>query len=231
MTEHTSMLDELFYPSGKSLHKMTIGQSGSGKSYFIEATAKAFWKQNNDPNMRMVYFSPKNEGFTDLLQKKQKPVYDVEGMNKQLVENKLVVFYPEITGLSDTMDDVINSLFDIKDQNPDFKCTLIIDDCQIFLSARKAASDAFNRIALLGRSRNLNAIYISHAVVLNKSLEGQVDIMALFTLPSKTHWKQTEERFGFDPAPYMGSLKADDYSFLYVNLRKGQANMMNPLGE
>jgi len=230
MSEH-SMLDELFYPSGTSLHKMVVGQSGSGKSYFIEATAKAFWKQKKDPNMRMVYFSPKNEGFTDLLQKKQKPVYDVEGMNKQLVENKLVVFYPEITGLSDTMDDVINSLFDIKDQNPDFKCTLIIDDCQIFLSARKAASDAFNRIALLGRSRNLNAIYISHAVVLNKSLEGQVDIMALFTLPSKTHWKQTEERFGFNPEPFMDDLKADDYSFLYVNLRKGQANMMNPIGE
>lgn len=232
MTEH-SMLDELFYPDGSSLHKMVVGQSGSGKSYFIEKSAKAFWRQGGakDPNMRMVYFSPKNEGFTDLLNKKQKPVSSVEDMNKQLVENKLVVFYPDIEGLEQTMDDVINSLFDIKDQNPDFKCTLIIDDSQVFLSSRKAASDAFNRIALLGRSRNLNCIYCSHGVVLNKSLEGQVDIMAMFTLPSKTHWKQTEERFGFDPEPFIHDLKADDYSFLYVNLRKGQANMMNPIGE
>ena len=230
MTEH-SMLDELFYPDGNSLHKMVVGQSGSGKSYFIEATAKAFWKQNNDPNMRMVYFSPKNEGFTDLLQKKRKPVSSVDGMLKEIIDNKMVVFYPDITGLQDTMDDTINALFDMKDSNPDFKCTLIVDDCQVFLSARKQASDAFNRMALLGRSRNINSVYVSHAVVLNKSLEGQVDIMAMFTLPSKTHWKQTEERFGFNPEPFMGDLKADDYSFLYVNLRKGQANMMNPIGE
>jgi ABC-type dipeptide/oligopeptide/nickel transport system ATPase component len=228
MTEH---LNALFYPDGKSLHKMVVGQSGSGKSYFIEASAKAFWRQKKDPNMRMVYFSPKNEGFTDLLDKKQKPVSSVEDMNKQLVDHKIVVFYPDITGLEDTMDDVINALFNIKEQNPDFKCTLIIDDCQVFLSSRKAASDAFNRIALLGRSRNLNCIYCSHGVVLNKSLEGQVDIMAFFTLPAKLHFKQTEERFGFDPTPHMDSLNGREYSFLYVDIRKGSVNMMNPIGE
>ena len=141
----SEMLNDLFYPSGTSLHKMVVGQSGSGKSFFLEATAKAFMKQNKNPNMRLIYFSPKNEGFTDLLQKKQKPVNDVEGMMKQLADNRTVVFYPEITGLADTMDDVINALFDIKDENPDFRATLIVDDCQVFLSARKQASDAFNR--------------------------------------------------------------------------------------
>ncbi len=226
----SQMLNDLFYPSGTSLHKMVVGQSGSGKSYFIEETAKAFMRQNNDPNFRLIYFSPKNEGFSDLLDKKQKPCSCEEGMKKQISDNRVIVIYPEITGLEDTMDDVINALFDIKDENPDFKATIIIDDAQVFLSSRKAASDAFNRIALLGRSRNLNAIYVSHAVVLNKSLEGQVDIMAMFTLPSKTHWKQTDERFGFNPEPYVDSLKADDYSFLYVDIRKNTVNMMNPIG-
>ena len=224
-----SMLKDLWYPSGTSLHKLTVGQSGSGKSYFLEATAKEFLRQNTDPNMRVVYFSPKNEGFTDLLEKKQKVVHTVPDMVKQLVDKRLVVFYPDATGLDDTMDDVINTLFDIKDENPDFKATLVIDDAQVFLSSRKAASDAFNRLALLGRSRNLNAIYVSHAVVLNKTLEGQIDLMAFFTLPSKVHWKQTEERFGFNPEPYMDTLKQDDYSFLWVDIRKGTANMMNPI--
>ena len=68
----SEMLNDLFYPSGTSLHKMVVGQSGSGKSFFMEATAKAFMKQNKDPNMRLIYFSPKNEGFLDLLNKKQK---------------------------------------------------------------------------------------------------------------------------------------------------------------
>lgn len=209
---------------------MVVGQSGSGKSYFIEETAKAFLKGVKDPEYRMVYFSPKNEGFLDLLDKKQKPVYDVGGMMKQLEKHRVVVFYPDATGLEETMDDTINALFDLKDGNPDFKVSLIIDDSQVFLSSRKRASDAFTRLALLGRSRNINAIYVSHAVVLNKSLEGQVDLMAFFTLPAKVHWKATEERFGFNPEPYMERLKEQQYSFLYVDIRTGMCSCMNPIG-
>lgn len=225
-----TMLNDLYYPSGTSLHKMVVGQSGSGKSYFIEETAKAFLKGVKDPEYRMVYFSPKNEGFLDLLDKKQKPVYDVGGMMKQLEKHRVVVFYPDATGLEETMDDTINALFDLKDGNPDFKVSLIIDDSQVFLSSRKRASDAFTRLALLGRSRNINAIYVSHAVVLNKSLEGQVDLMAFFTLPAKVHWKATEERFGFNPEPYMERLKEQQYSFLYVDIRTGMCSCMNPIG-
>ena len=225
------MLASLYGADGFQLHRVVAGQSGSGKTYFVENTAKAYLKTNNDPSYRMVYFSPKNEGFTDLLGKKQKPVHNVDDMVKQLVDNKVVVFYPDSTGLSDTMDDTIEALFDIKDNNEDFKVCLIIDDCQVFLSSRRAASDAFNRMALLGRSRNINAIYMSHAVVLNKSLEGQVDSLYLFTLPSKLHHKATEERFGFNPAPYMDSLKERPYSFLRVDIRKGSHQLMNPLGE
>lgn len=224
------MLKDMYYPDGKSLHKLVVGQSGSGKSFFIEETVKAFLKGVKDPDFRMVYFSPKNEGFIDMLDKKQKPVHDVGGMLRQIEKHRVVVFYPDATGLEETMDDTINALFDLKDSNPDFKVSLIIDDSQVFLSSRKRASDAFTRLALLGRSRNINAVYVSHAVVLNKSLEGQIDQMAFFTLPAKAHWKQTEERFGFNPEPYMEQLKAVDYSFLYVDIRSGMVQPMNPIG-
>lgn len=224
------MLKDMYYPSGKSLHKLVVGQSGSGKSYFIEETVKAFLKGVKDPDFRMVYFSPKNEGFIDMMDKKQKPVHDVGGMLKQIEKHRVVVFYPDATGLEETMDDTINALFDLKDENPDFKVSLIIDDCQVFLSSRKRSSDAFTRLALLGRSRNINAVYVSHAVVLNKSLEGQIDQMAFFTLPAKTHWKQTEERFGFNPEPYMEQLRQVQYSFLYVDIRSGMVQPMNPIG-
>jgi hypothetical protein len=226
-----SMLDDLYYPNGTSLHKCVIGTSGSGKSYFIEETAKAFLKTVKDPEYRMVYFSPKNEGFLDLMDKKQKPVYDVGGMLRQIEKHRVVVFYPDATGLEETMDDTINALFDLKDSNPDFKVSLIIDDSQVFLSSRKRASDAFTRLALLGRSRNINAMYVSHAVVLNKSLEGQIDQIALFSLPAKIHWKATEERYGFNPEPYIDRLKQQKYSFLYVDIRTSFVQPMNPIGE
>ena len=179
------MNDNLFMPSGKSLHKVVVGQSGSGKSVFLEESARAFLKTNKSETFRMVYFSPKQEGFIDLLKKDKK-------------------------------------------KNP-IKCTIIIDDSQVFLSSRKQASEAFRRIALLGRSRELNVVFVSHAVVLNKTLEGQVETLIFFSLPAKAHWKQTEERYGFNPEPLIEQLRSVPYSFVYFDVRSTNARMMNPI--
>ena len=227
-------LNDLFIPTGKSLHKIVVGQSGSGKSFFIEAGAKAAIKQNDDPNYRMIYFSPKQEGFIDLLpkDKKNRPVglvFDVDSMLKNMEKQTLTVFYPDPEGLEETMDETINSLFDMKDVNPDMKCTLIIDDSQIFLSSRKQSSESFRRIALLGRSREINAIFVSHGLVLNKTLEGQIDSLYFFTLPAKVHWKSGEERYGFNPEPYVEDLKSTPYSFVGFDVRTGSARMFNPI--
>lgn len=228
------MNEKLFYPDGKSLHKVVVGQSGSGKSVFLEESAKSFLKQNKSDTFRMVYFSPKQEGFIDLLKKDKKKnvlglVGSVDGMLKSLEKNRLTVFYPDTYELENTMDETIDGLFDFKDANPNFKCTLIIDDSQVFLSARKQASEAFRRIALLGRSRELNVIFVSHAIVLNKTLEGQVESLIFFTLPAKAHYKQAEERYGFNPEPYVEQLKTIPYSFVYFDVRTAQASMMNPI--
>ena len=105
----------------------------------------------------------------------------------------------------------------------------MIDDAQVFLSARKDSSEAQRRLALLGRSRSLNAIYVSHAVVLNKALEAQVDSLIFFTLPAKVHWKATEERYGFDPEPMIDDLRSTPYSYVIVDVRTGRSNLMRPL--
>ena len=228
------MNNDLFMPTGKSLHKVVVGQSGSGKSVFLEESAKAFLKNNSSDTMRLVYFSPKQEGFIDLLpkDKKKRPiglVGSVDGMLKNLEKNVLTVFYPDSYELESTMDETLDALFDFKDANPTFKCTIVIDDSQVFLSSRKQASESFRRIALLGRSRELNVIFVSHAVVLNKTLEGQVDTLIFFSLPAKAHWKQTEERYGFNPEPMIEQLKSVPYSFVYYDVRSTNARMMNPI--
>jgi hypothetical protein len=228
------MNNDLFMPTGKSLHKVVVGQSGSGKSLFLEESAKAFLKNNSSETMRLVYFSPKQEGFIELLpkDKKKRPiglVGSVDGMLKNLEKNVLTVFYPDSYELESTMDETLDALFDFKDANPTFKCTIVIDDSQVFLSSRKQASESFRRIALLGRSRELNVIFVSHAVVLNKTLEGQVDTLIFFSLPAKAHWKQTEERYGFNPEPMIEQLKSVPYSFVYYDVRSTNARMMNPI--
>tara|TARA_A100001391_G_scaffold139812_1_gene97952 strand:- start:543 stop:1235 length:693 start_codon:yes stop_codon:yes gene_type:complete len=228
------MNEELFLPTGKSLHKVVVGQSGSGKSYFLEAGANAFLRSNKDPNFRMIYYSPKNEGFIDLLPKdrKKRPiglVDNVDDMCRNMEKNTLTVFYPDAIDLELTMDDTIEALFDMRDANPGLKTTLIIDDAQVFLSSRKRASDQQNRLALLGRSREINAIYVSHALILNKALEAQVDQLFFFTLPAKVHWKAGEERYGFNPEPYVEPLRSVEYSFVAFDVKKGNAQLMNPI--
>ncbi len=152
---------------------------------------------------------------------------------KQLAEagllEKYVSYDEHPEGLEETMDDTINSIFEMKDANPEMKCTIVIDDAQVFLSSRKQASDAFRRLALLGRSREINAIYASHALVLNKSLEGQVDSLFFFTLPAKVHWKAGEERYGFNPEPHLETLRSTPYSFVAFDVRSGTGRMMNPI--
>tara|TARA_R100000654_G_scaffold58852_2_gene85537 strand:+ start:193 stop:891 length:699 start_codon:yes stop_codon:yes gene_type:complete len=225
---------DLFLPDGKSLHKVVVGQSGSGKSVFLEHGAKNFLKQNTDPNFRLIYFSPKNEGFLDLLpvDRKKRPVglvRDEVAMLKNMEKNVLTVFYPDPIDLELTMDETINALFEMREVNPELKTTIVIDDAQVFLSSRKRASDSQNRLALLGRSRNINAIYVSHAIVMNKALEAQVDQLYFFTLPAKVHWKAGEERYGFNPEPYVEPLRSTPYSFVSFDVRTANARMMNPI--
>jgi hypothetical protein len=222
----------MYLPDGTStLHKIVVGQSGSGKSYYLEATSKAFLKRNRNPNFRMLYFSPKNEGYLDLLGKKQKPVSTIDGMLKSMNEEYLTVFYPPAEGLESLMDEVIDSLFSLRDSNDDLKITVIIDDAQVFLSSRKPASDSQRRLALLGRSRSINAIYVSHAVIMNKALEAQIEMLTFFTMPNPIHYKDSILRYGFDPEPYSQKLKDVEFSFVIFDIKTGTATLMSPIGD
>jgi len=228
------MNESLFFPTGKSLHKVVVGQSGSGKSFFLETAADSFLRSNRSQSFRMIYFSPKQEGFIDILprDKKNRPiglVFDVESMLKSIEKNRLTVFYPDPIDLEETMNEVVESLFEMREANPELKTTLIIDDAQVFLDSRRRASDAMQRLALLGRSRELNAIFVSHALIMNKALEAQVDTLVFFTLPAKAHWRAGEERYGFNPEPYIERLRSVEYSFIHFDVRSSNAKLMNPI--
>tara|TARA_Y100000034_G_C6847849_1_gene384273 strand:- start:280 stop:966 length:687 start_codon:yes stop_codon:yes gene_type:complete len=219
----------LYQPTSSTLHKQVIGTSGSGKSIFLEKTAESFLKSNNNKSFRLIYFSPKHEGFLDLLPKGQKPVSSVDEMIKSMSENTLTVFYPPVHDLDDVMDNTLDALFDMKDANDNLSATIIIDDAQTFLSSRKEASTAFRRIALLGRSKSLNVIFVAHQPVMNKTLEAQVEKLVFFSLPNPNQYKSTEERFGFDPSQYDEALKSKKYSFVIYEVGTGKTRLMNPL--
>ena len=172
--------------------------------------------------------APKGEDW-DLGEKISKIVFNLEGVSSAIPENRVTVLYPEMEGLEYTVDAAINMIFDYQVANPKTSFIVIIDDAQVFLSSRKAASDAHKRLALTGRSRRIKGIYVAHQVTFSRDLEGQVDLMVGFSSPNPIHDRSAIERFNFDPEPFREPLRQTPYSFVWFDTRIGEPKMMKPL--
>ena len=220
-----SMLNRLYDPDGSNLNTMIWGQAGSGKTVFIEQTIKQFLFNNKDPMLRIIYISPKNEGFewTKNIQ------YNLDGVFKGIKKNRVVAYYPHIEDLEESVDELINMTFDLQASNPDSKFTIIIDDSQIFLSSRRSASPAHKRLALTGRSRNIKGIYVAHNIVFARELESQVDVLVGFNNPNPIHYRSAIERFDFDPEPFADKIREKKYSFVWFDIQTGSPKLMNPI--
>lgn len=221
------MIDDLFKPDGKRLSVQVWGQAGSGKTFFLEHTLKAFLKKDKDKFMRVLYISPKHEGI--LITKKNKPIFESEALAKSLRKNRLSVFYPWIEELEEQVDMAINMVFDMQGSDPRMKAVIICDDAQVFLSSRRSASSAHRRLALTGRSRNIRAIYVSHNIVFAKELEAQVSFLIGFTNPLPLYYRSSIERYGFDPEPFAKDMIAREYSFVWFNTRTREGILMEPI--
>ena len=218
------MLKKLYQPDGKRLSTMVVGRPGSGKSYFLKNTLEEFVKTNDNPDWRLVYVCPKWE----MSLCGEKPI-SVDDLEKHLTKNQSAVVYPAINWIDEEVDYVIDLLFAIKESNPDFSATLVIDDAQTFLSSRKAASTQFRRLALTGRSKGIRAIFVSHQMVFNKDLEGSTSYIVNFSLPVKLYHKDAMTRYGFDVEPYIKPLAQTDYSFVTFDVTKSTARLYEPI--
>ena len=155
------MLDDLYLPDGKRLTSQIVGKPGSGKSYYLTHTIDTFLKKHKDPSYRLIYICPKQEAD---LGEKNTPI-GVDKLEKRLKKNRVAVVYPNPHYVDAEVDYCIDLVFSIQQANPDFSCTIIIDDAQTFISSRKAASPSFRRLALTGRSKNIRFVAVAHQMV------------------------------------------------------------------
>ena len=220
----SDMLNRLYNPDGSNLNVMLWGQAGSGKSVFIEQTLKSFLRIHKSEYLRVVIISPKNEGFEF-----GNIVNDLNQLSKSISKERVSVLYPEMTNLDETVDEAINMCFDYQAQEPKTHFVFILDDSQVFLSSRKAASDAHKRLALTGRSRHIKGIYVAHNIVFARELEGQVDLLCGFSNPNPIYYRSSIERFNFDPEPFAESLRERPFSFVWFDTRESGPKLMNPI--
>tara|TARA_Y100000004_G_scaffold160134_1_gene187373 strand:- start:109 stop:807 length:699 start_codon:yes stop_codon:yes gene_type:complete len=217
------MLEELYLPDTKRLNVMICGQPGSGKSFYLEQTLREFLKQNKSKLLRVIYISPKHETILGL-----EPTYP-ENVEKHLKKERVAVIFPDPEYAAEDVDFVINKVFEIGEANEGFKAIVIVDDSQVFLSSRKDASAAFRRLTLTGRSRGIRGIFVAHAMILNKALEGSIQHVLNFTLPQPMFFKDAQRRFGFDPSPHQEYLRNTQYGYVWYEVTTDTVREMPPI--
>lgn len=226
-------IDRLLKPDGSNLSAVVFGRAGSGKSTAVESWARAAIKSRSyGKNWRLIYVSPKHEGFEDLKigKKKIEPLYDVEDVVSSLRKNRAAIWFPEnMTTMEYEMDWLISALYDYKEANPDFSATLILDDAQVWVEARKTNSNEMKRLILTGRSKQIKTVLVSHGLVINKMLEGQVDLIVAFDSGNPIWWKAAQDRFNLDLEAHADALKSKPYSFLWYDIRQESPILFDPI--
>lgn len=217
------MLEELYEPDKKRLNVIIAGQPGSGKSFFIERTLAGYLTKTKDEYLRVVYISPKHETILNL-----DPIPS-DKLEKHLQKNRVAVIMPGMDYIDDEVDYVIDTMFALRASNPKLKTVIVIDDSQVFLSSRRDASPSLKRLTLTGRSMNIRAVFVSHAIILNKALEGAVQYILNFTLPQPMFFKDAQRRYGFDPEPYQEQLRDKPYGYVFHDVTKGVTRLMDPI--
>jgi len=220
-----SRLDDAFKPDYKALTTTVIGRPGSGKSYWLKHSILDFIRFNKDPNFRLVYICPKHEMS---LYDKNKPIV-VDSLEKHLRKNRTAVVYPDPDYIEAEVDYCIDTLFAIRNANPDFTCTIVVDDAQVFISSRRQASNSFKRLALTGRSKGIRFVAVSHIPIFSKDLEGSTSYIVWFSIPVKLYHRDAMVRYGFDPEGYLEKMAEKPYSFVWFSVTDQKSTLMNPL--
>lgn len=220
-----SMLDDLYLPDGKALSTQIIGRPGSGKSYFLRSTLLQFLKKHKDENYRLIFICPKHEFYLD----DKNPPIGVDKLEKTLRKKRVAIMYPDPYNIDAEVDYAIEMAFAFQQSNPEFTCTFCVDDSQVFISSRRAASNSFRRLALTGRSKGIRFTPVSHQAVFSKDLEASTSYLVMFSMPVKLYHKDLNTRFGFDVEPFVEPIASKDYSFVFYDVTRGKAQLYDPI--
>ena len=236
------MFDEkaFFVPDGsfKSLSSALIASPGMGKSFWLSQTLPEGVKDS--PAHRTVYFSPKNETLSGVFS--DSPIiYDSEDLVDALNENNVIQVFPNPENWDDMLSDIINNTFDLADQIEanggvevsknnfvPFSATIIIDDAQAMdsLSNRKEIPNAVKRATVLGRSRRIKVIFVTHRInALPRLISSNLGEIVLFRTGS-ADVDNVKRVLGIAPETIPD---LDPYEWLHINMMNDTQTLYAPV--
>ena len=224
------MVRRLFLPDGGSYSLSTAmsARSGSGKTTLLTRLIAEARKDEAFQETRFIYISVKAEHL--FKEKKLKPVSSVHSALKNMRKNPITVFYPmEPEYYEADVDSLIDSIFQLSDQNPTSSFVIIIDDANILkgFDNRGIPSQQIKKLAVAGRSKRIRGMFITHRLAnLPRLMNGNLSALVVMSVNSMD-LDYSKRIFGMDFEPLSQELGA--YRWSVVDLIEEKTYRFNPV--
>ena len=224
------MIRRLFLPDGGSYSLSTAmsARSGSGKTTLLTRLITEARKDEAFQETRFIYISVKAEHL--FKEKKLKPVSSVHAALKNMRKNPITVFYPmEPEYYEADVDSLIDSIFQLSDQNPTSSFVIIIDDANILkgFDNRGIPSQQIKKLAVAGRSKRIRGMFITHRLAnLPRLMNGNLSALVVMSVNSMD-LDYSKRIFGMDFEPLSEELGA--YRWSVVDLIEEKTYRFNPV--
>ena len=224
------MIRRLFLPDGGSYSLSTAmsARSGSGKTTLLTRLIMEARKDEAFQETRFIYVSVKAEHL--FKEKKLKPVSSVYAALKHMRKNPITVFYPSDPEFYENdVDSLIDSIFQLSDQNPTSSFVIIIDDANILkgFDNRGIPSQQVKKLAVAGRSKRIRGMFITHRLAnLPRILNGQMSALVVMSV-NQMDLDYSRKIFGMDFEPL--SQELGEYRWSVVDLIEEKTYRFNPV--
>lgn len=224
------IIRKIFLPDGGpySLSSAMSARSGSGKTTLLTRLITEARKDEAFKETRFIYVSVKSEHL--FKEKKLKPVRSVFEAVKHMRKNPITVFYPsEPEFYEQDVDELIDSIFQLSDANPNASFSIVIDDANILkgFDNRGVPSQQIKKLTVAGRSKRIRGLFITHRLAnLPRLMNGNLSALIVMSI-NTMDLDYSKRIFGMDFEPL--SQELGEYRWSVVDLIEETTHRYNPV--
>jgi DNA helicase HerA-like ATPase len=207
------------------------GTSGSGKTTAIISMLRdSILNKNFDENYRFVIIDPKVQpGDYDKL---VEPTTDIDSVLSSIFDNRTTLYWPDYSEFNQKqleidVSKIVDYLFDLMQENPKMRTTLVIDEASILISSNQI-SDSLKRLTVQGRAKGIRPIYISQRPLTNRWIDSNISSVVLFRMVPVDADNLTK-RWGIDFQKVSEDISSKEYSFVVFDMEKIKTRLVNPV--
>ena len=145
-------------------------------------------------------------------------------------KNPITVFYPsEPEFYEQDVDQLIDSIFQLSDANPDASFSIVIDDANILkgFDNRGVPSQQIKKLTVAGRSKRIRGLFITHRLAnLPRLMNGNLSALIVMSI-NTMDLDYSKRIFGMDFEPL--SQELGEYRWSVVDLIEETTHRYNPV--